>query len=100
MLTLEDIEQSITIDYPLSFVAGVLRENLISSGLLKNYKWKKKIRSQEEHVFNSLKNALIDNEASIVFVRTPSPRLLIMSKETLEGLEKNHLFDTTARSEE
>ena len=86
MLTSEDIAQAININYPLSFVAKVLRDNLIALGLIKDYKWKKKIAYQEGAVFNSLKNSLIDCEASVVFVEKPSPELLVISEETLHSL--------------
>jgi len=97
MLTIKDIAQSINTDYPLSYVAEVLRENLVSLGLLKNYKWKKKIAHQKDYVFNALKNSLIDNEASIVFINKPSPKLLVMSAKTLASLTGDVWFSDEDR---
>ena len=86
MLTGQDIVESISINYPLAFIAEVLRENLIASGTLKNYKWRTKIEEQRSWVFDSLKNALIDNGASVVFIKTPRPELLVINAEVLESL--------------
>ena len=96
-LTGKDIVNAISVDYPLSFVAEVLRENLIASGVLKKYKWRKKIHEQKSQVFDSLKNSLIDNEASIVFIKKPSPELLIMNESVLEGLTGDVWFSEKDR---
>ena len=98
-LTGKDLVEAISVDYPLRFVSEILRENLIVMGVLKNYKWKKKIAQQEQQVFDSLKNSLIDNEASIVFVQTPSPKLLVINEKTLEGLTSNAGFQMRIKIE-
>lgn len=86
MITSKDLEEALKVDYSLSFIVETLIDNLIVFGVIKPYKWKRKDREQRNHIFNALKNSLIDNDASVVFVDPPKPNLLVISKEQLRAL--------------